>query len=163
MVAFFKWEYKVFSWLNQLVYNRFVRNTMLCITQMGSGIFVTMICVVALLSNWYGIVFSVLLTQLVVQTLKRLVRRTRPYVSHEKIMPIHPPKCQYSFPSGHTASALTLALGLTYYLPHFAPVFLTLACLVAISRMVLGVHYPTDVVAGMIIATVSFTIRLWVL
>lgn len=163
MVTLFKWENKLFSWLNRQVYNRLIKALMVGVTQMGSGAFVTAICLLAFYQKWFGIIFSVLFTQLVVQSIKRLVRRTRPYVHHSHIVPVHPPKCQYSFPSGHTASAFTLALGLSFYLPNFTPLLLTFAFLVAVSRMVLGVHYPTDVIAGMLIAAIAFLVRLWVL
>ena len=53
-----------------------------------------------------------------------------------------------SFPSGHTLHAVMAAIVTAYLVPAVAPLFLLLALLIAISRVVLGVHYPSDVVAG---------------
>jgi undecaprenyl-diphosphatase len=53
-----------------------------------------------------------------------------------------------SFPSGHTLHAVMAAVVTGTLLPTVAPVFLLLAVLIATSRVVLGVHYPSDVLAG---------------
>jgi undecaprenyl-diphosphatase len=59
-----------------------------------------------------------------------------------------------SFPSGHSATSVFLALKLSGLLPELTPLFLFLAATVAISRVYLGAHYPTDVLAGITIGAV---------
>lgn len=85
--------------------------------------------------------------------LKYGVNRTRPFVTYPDIQQRDPHAGPYSFPSGHTSSAFALATSLTFCyqkwyvaLPAFA-----WAVTVGYSRMRLGVHFPTDVLAGAII------------
>lgn len=149
---------KYYQKLNSFARLPWVRNMMLALTQMGSGIFVTLVCIGCYFLHLPQVILGILFTQGLVQSIKRIVRRTRPYWLIEDAIPVHPPKCQYSFPSGHTASAMTLAFMLSYYFHSMALVFMALGGIVAISRMVLGVHYPSDVLAGVGIAMVSFFI-----
>lgn len=55
---------------------------------------------------------------------------------------------KYSFPSGHTLHAVAFAIVLTAYMPVLGWILVPFAVLVAMSRVVLGLHYPTDVLAG---------------
>jgi undecaprenyl-diphosphatase len=58
---------------------------------------------------------------------------------------------RYSFPSGHTLHAVSFTLIATTHVPELAPLLVPFALLVAASRVVLGLHYPTDVLAGALI------------
>jgi undecaprenyl-diphosphatase len=63
-----------------------------------------------------------------------------------------------SLPSGHAATSFAGAVILTYLLPRGAPVFFVLAVAISFSRIYVGVHYPSDVVAGAALgAVVSLT------
>lgn len=74
--------------------------------------------------------------------------RERPYITHSAIECASAPLDRYSFPSGHTLHAVCFTLMLTTYLPEWAGALGALAALIALSRVILGLHYPTDVVAG---------------
>jgi len=80
---------------------------------------------------------------------KLLVRRRRPFHRSQPAL-IHMPRST-SFPSGHSAAAFAFATAASAELPPLAPALLALAAAVAYSRVHTGVHYPSDVVAGVAI------------
>jgi len=61
------------------------------------------------------------------------------------------PLDEFSFPSGHTLHAVTFTIIALAYAPLLAPLLLPFALLVAASRVVLGLHYPSDVLAATLI------------
>jgi undecaprenyl-diphosphatase len=77
----------------------------------------------------------------------RLVRE-RPFIGLMGIECAMPPLDRYSFPSGHTLHAVTFTAIAIHYVPMLAWVLVPFALLVAASRVVLGLHYPSDVLAG---------------
>ncbi len=87
--------------------------------------------------------------------LKSRIGRERPYAMHgELISCAMPPLDRYSFPSGHTLHAVCFSSIACVYLPVLAWVLVPFTLLVALSRMILGLHYPTDVLAGALIGAV---------
>ncbi|MFA5523458.1 MAG: phosphatase PAP2 family protein [Tissierellales bacterium] len=94
-------------------------------------------------------------SQVFVQILKRSLTRERPYNILENIKTFDIALKDYSFPSGHTTASFSMATILSYYLPQLMIVFFILAFSVGISRIYLAVHYPTDVIVGIILGTTS--------
>ncbi|MCM1091055.1 MAG: phosphatase PAP2 family protein [Butyrivibrio sp.] len=81
--------------------------------------------------------------------LKNLVARARPYDAIPALLPLIRKPGGFSFPSGHTASSFAAAGLFVRNLPRGLGVpLLLLAVLIGISRVYLGVHYPSDVIAG---------------
>lgn len=90
---------------------------------------------------------SLAATYVVQQRVKPLFRRVRPFVNREaRVVGVRPP--DHSFPSGHTASSFAAATALAFFYPRAAPVVYTLATGVAVSRVHLGVHFPSDTAVG---------------
>ncbi|MEM1182037.1 MAG: phosphatase PAP2 family protein [Acidobacteriota bacterium] len=100
---------------------------------------------------------------LLYKTLKRSTARQRPYAFATEGFDLSvPPLDKYSFPSGHTMHAVFFTMVLGAYLPVLLWILVPFAVLVAASRIVLGLHYPTDVAAGALLgallATLSFLV-----
>lgn len=89
--------------------------------------------------------------------LKKLFKRARPCDFHCKV-PHVTPSDKFSLPSGHTAAAFLMASLLAHFYPAFAMLAYSWASLIAVSRIMLGVHYPGDIIAG---ATLGVTISMF--
>lgn len=82
------------------------------------------------------------------RALKNRLVRERPFVGLVGIECAMPPLDRYSFPSGHTLHAVLFTVLAVEAVPVLAAVLVPFAMLVAASRVVLGLHYPSDVIAG---------------
>ena len=125
------------------------------VSRLGDGVF------------WYTLMISLLLFQgsaavpgvsrmaitaviglIIYKWLKTKTTRPRPYASNTLIRNTVPALDQYSFPSGHTLHAVGFSVVTIAYFPQLFGLILPFAILVALSRMILGLHYPSDVAAG---------------
>jgi undecaprenyl-diphosphatase len=105
-------------------------------------------------------VASLAATYVVQQRVKPLFRRVRPFVNREaRVVGIRPP--DHSFPSGHTASSFAAATALAFFYPKAAPLAFTLATGVGVSRVHLGVHFPSDAAVGGAIGIGIGTLSAW--
>lgn len=150
-------ELKILDWFQTLHTPAFDK-IMTSITKLGdAGIFwiiLTLIFLIIPKMRRTGIIMaSALIMDLLIcnVAVKNLVARTRPYDVNTGVQLLVAKLRDYSFPSGHTAAsfASVTALYLAGEKKLWKPA-LAIACLIAVSRLYLYVHYPTDVLGGMV-------------
>ncbi|MFT4257538.1 MAG: phosphatase PAP2 family protein [Pseudoxanthomonas sp.] len=99
------------------------------------------------------------------KTLKRRTRRPRPFAADDRIRAWVAPLDEFSFPSGHTLHAVSFTLVALAYYPMLALLLVPFTACVAASRVVLGLHYPSDVLAataiGLALAGASLRVAAW--
>ena len=93
--------------------------------------------------------------------LKRWTRRPRPFASDARIQAWVAPLDEFSFPSGHTLHAVAFSLVAMAHYPLLAWVLVPFTASVAASRVVLGLHYPSDVLAATAIGSGLAGLSLW--
>lgn len=92
--------------------------------------------------------------------LKVLIARERPFTINPDILLLIKKPTDYSFPSGHTLASFAAAITIFFYDKKIGVAALILASLIAFSRLYLYVHYPSDVLAGFVLAIiVAFVAR----
>lgn len=141
---------------------RFLDIIMPAMTYLGSFPFMFIFCTAAFLLSGSTLhtmaikaMISITISTGIGKILKVSFTRLRPFI---KIPNLNIKKIdidKYSFPSGHTTAAFSLAVIITLYFPMFGFIALPLALCVGISRMYIGVHYPTDVIMGIFIGSMS--------
>ena len=96
----------------------------------------------------FFISMSILVAAFLVVIIKEIVARPRPgYALPISMIPFS----KYSFPSGHTTMAFLVAILLSRYYPKYNYLFYSIAILVGLSRIYLGLHYLSDVIGGLIL------------
>jgi undecaprenyl-diphosphatase len=83
--------------------------------------------------------------------MKPIFSRARPYMFFSYISPLVESSPRYSFPSTHATNIFATMLLLSFYYRRFLLLNLFIACIVSFSRVYVGVHYPSDIVAGAIL------------
>jgi undecaprenyl-diphosphatase len=103
---------------------------------------------------------SLTATYIVQVRVKPIFRRVRPFVNREaRVVGLRP--ADHSFPSGHTASSFAAATALAFFYPRAAPLAYAVATGVGMSRVHLGVHFPSDAAVGGVIGIGIGTFCAW--
>ena len=151
---------------------RLIRAWFRIISRLGDGVF------------WYTLMAAILITQqadglkpvlhmlvagltgtLIYKWLKHKTHRPRPYQVHQDVFVTGKPLDRFSFPSGHTLHAVAFGLVALFYFPLLAVILIPFIVMVAMSCVILGLHYPSDVLAGAAIgyaiAAISINLALY--
>ncbi|MGB5600542.1 phosphatase PAP2 family protein [Thiothrix lacustris] len=125
------------------------------ISRLGNGVFwYVLMLMLPLIYGWQALQVSLhmalvgLAALLVYKWLKSSTERVRPYSHSDNILQNVAALDQFSFPSGHTLHAVGFSWVLLSYYPEWFVLVVPFTILVALSRVVLGLHYPSDVLMG---------------
>jgi undecaprenyl-diphosphatase len=110
-------------------------------------------------------IWALLIALIVTSLIASAVQRPRPFNAvpdpETPIMRLIPPPYNTSFPSGHTAAASALAASLLYVNRRVGFMSVATVALVALGRILVGVHYPTDILGGLVVGIASFALVRW--
>ena len=156
--SFQKMDVKILYFIDRYIRCSFLDKIMPIITGIGNGGIVWIFLSIYLIhSSDYRMEGYMVITSLVLTTIlgegviKHIIRRSRPLISKSKRTLLISRPMTYSFPSGHSASSFAVA-GIFILMNSSISVYITaLAALIAFSRLYLDVHYPTDVLTGIIL------------
>lgn len=153
---------------NDLSRNLSLRKTFKLISRLGDGVFWYMLMSVLLLRYQADALPAVLhmlvvalAGTLVYKLIKHKTLRPRPFNVYPSIVCTGNPLDQFSFPSGHTLHAVSFSIIAVAYFPALLWLVLPFTVLVALSRPILGLHYPSDVLMGALIGSALASASLW--
>ena len=146
-----------------------LRRFFAAISRLGDGVFwYVLMAALVVFDGWHGLAAAAHLAAtgaialVLYKGLKRWTRRPRPFASDVRIQAWVAPLDEFSFPSGHTLHAVAFTLVALAHYPGLAPLLLPFTACVATSRVVLGLHYPSDVLAATVIGCGLAGAALWV-
>ena len=137
---------------------KLVRDGFRMVSRLGDGVFwYVLMTTILLIKGSDGLVpvlhmsLAGLSGTLLYKWLKGKTLRPRPYEVRQDIWLTGTPLDKFSFPSGHTLHAVVFSTVAISYYPQLSIVLLPFTLMVGLSRVVLGLHYPSDVLAGALI------------
>ncbi|MCQ6280460.1 phosphatase PAP2 family protein [Bacillus sp. EB600] len=158
--AFYEFECHLFQNVNQHFDKKYLNFFFRTITHLGGASFTIGIMLILLIFSSKETRMTALASALAlasshlpVHFVKKLFPRKRPYITLEETKFPANPLQDHSFPSGHTTAFFSVIIPFVLLIPNLAIVLIPLGICVAISRIYLGLHYPSDVIAGGILGS----------
>lgn len=160
LLTFYDFECRLFEKVNRhfekKLLNFFFRN----ITHLGGAVFtIASVLILMILSSGdtrktaISSALALSLSHIPVHIVKKMFPRKRPYLKLEKTNFHANPLQDHSFPSGHTTAIFSVIIPFILFIPTLSFILIPLGVCVGISRIYLGLHYPSDVLAGTILGT----------
>ncbi|MFJ5621550.1 phosphatase PAP2 family protein [Peribacillus loiseleuriae] len=160
LLTFYNYECRLFQKVNRHFENKQLNFFFRHITHIGGAtctiatVLILIICLTGP-SRMTAIssALALAISHIPVQVVKKIYPRKRPYLTVEKTNFHTNPLQDHSFPSGHTTSIFSVIIPTILFIPVIAIILIPLGLLVGISRIYLGLHYPSDVLAGVILGS----------
>ena len=153
------WDTRICLSLNRINNRRFIQRFFGAVSRLGDGVlWYGLMVAMALFGKWapaFHMFAAGVVGVLLYKALKGVTSRPRPCTIRADIHRTTEPLDQFSFPSGHTLHAVSFTLIAINYFPMLAWILIPFATLVAMSRVILGLHYPSDVAAGALLGYVT--------
>lgn len=159
----FKWfDDKLIELINNKIKTDFLDKFMVQFTNLGGLVFISLFVFSLVIFGNERIKFmgvqaamTLFISQTITYILKSLLSRERPYNILEHLNTFGITLKDYSFPSGHSSASFSVATTIAFNIPKLSIVVLLIAFIIGVSRIYIGVHYPTDVAAGIILGISS--------
>ncbi|WP_334073788.1 MULTISPECIES: phosphatase PAP2 family protein [Paenibacillus] len=163
-------DQKLFVGINGRLHRSFLNFWLYYLTHLGGAVFTILATLLIWLAapepwNKTGLQAGVALaiSHIPVALAKKTYPRVRPYLTLPGTNTFRNPLTDHSFPSGHTTAIFSVTVPFMAAMPVLTFILGPVALIVAVSRIYLGLHYPSDVLAGAVIgSSVAFgTVALW--
>ncbi|RDW15995.1 phosphatase PAP2 family protein [Oceanobacillus chungangensis] len=151
-------ECQLILYINRYFERKHVNAFFRFITHLGGARFtITSVLLVIFLANEsvklaaISSAIALAISHIPVALVKKLFPRKRPYIALNKVNVVDNPLQDHSFPSGHTTAIFSILIPFVLLIPLLAIILLPIGFIVGLSRIYLGLHYPSDVMAGCIL------------
>ena len=155
---FYEMECHFFRLVNKHFHKKNVNRFFHTVTHVGGATFAISSVILSILLTtgslkWTAFASLIALTvsHIPVAIAKKIYPRRRPYLTLKEIYVTTKPLKDHSFPSGHTTAIFSIITPFLMYQPSWILILLPIAILVGVSRIYLGLHYPSDVLAGVLL------------
>ncbi len=170
LYSFYDFECHLFQEINRHFDKKWLNLFFRTITNIGGAAFtiIAVLTSILLTSNQTQITaissaLALALSHLPVHFIKKMYPRKRPYLTLEKTKVPENPLQDHSFPSGHTTAIFSVIVPFVIFIPALALVLIPLGLCVGISRIYLGLHFPSDVIAGGMVGSCFGTLCFFIL
>ncbi|GGI45897.1 phosphatidylglycerophosphatase B [Paenibacillus marchantiophytorum] len=163
-------ETRAFHFVNQRIQHFFLDHFFSKITHLGGAtatIVISLCCALfghgALRVAGFQALIALTVSHIPVAIIKKKYPRLRPYLVHPQTIIGKNPLTDHSFPSGHTTAIFSIIFPFVAAMPALALVLIPLALTVSLSRIYLGLHYPSDCIVGCLIGSTAslVTVAMW--